>query len=941
MTMRKAKSSKVTTRFWVSLVALTLVFSGGALFKKKNQLEDVKVEKSGDFFQVVLTTNNPGQQPLINRLVDPIRIIVDFADTKIGKNVPPAMVVGNGIINQLTVEKVSENKTDTARVTIGLDKMMAYDLAPEDNRLVIILKPAEQAAEAPASDLYPRTGGQLIVEKSGQPAATPLEPTPLQPTAEIPASATGEATVSEMLESTAAGSTVATVPSSKTATKLLDVVLAEQNEQTAIQLVMDGIPGDFKSFEMKNPARLVLDLWKTKLLYPGPTVMVNSQGIAKVRIAQHPDKVRLVFDSTGAKLPSYNIARQGERLVVTVSQSINVTGPAAPVLAAPIVESPAAGPELPTAGPAPAYPAAAPEQAGMVKVNAVDFKYTAQNSTVVVKTSAPVKFEKRENPEDLIFSLVLKNAKIPPELERSLDTTEFASPLNLIGSFQSQPGEVNIVVNLNNWVPAQVRQDGAQIEIVFANPGASVSGPVPVGPVPAGTEEIAPPSAPAPAAPPLMAPPVSAAGRAVKIETMTGTKIYTGAPIKIDAKNLDILDALRAIAEVSGLNIITSDDVRGRLTLKLDNVPWDQALDLILETKGLGMVQYGSVVRVAPVRQIQKEQEDAFKNIQQRQNLRPLQTRIIPLNFAKASDIQPQIKSVLSERGTVDVDRRTNALIIKDIPERIQDIQVMISSLDTRTPQVLIEARIVEASTSVSREIGVNWGINYNSGPAWGNGTGLNFPNTIQMGGAVLGGQLNPISPSILNTAGAQGGAVGFTFGSLTGALSLDLLLKSLEAENKAKIISSPRIMTMDNQRATITQGVTIPYPPAINLAQGGGGGQQWLFVEAALRLEVTPHISPDGTVVLEVKASNNTPDLKVVSGGAPAIDKKEAETQVILKDGETMVIGGIYTTKDTETLNQTPFLSKIPWLGKLFQDKFTEKQRNEMLIFLTPRVIK
>jgi len=941
MTMRKAKSSKVIARFWISLVALTLVFSVGA-FKKRNQLEEVKVEKVGDFFQVALTTNNPGQQPMINRLVDPVRIIVDFADTKMGKNVPPTIVVGNGIINQVTVGKTTENKTETLRVTIGLDKMMAYDLAPEQNRLVIILKPAEQAAEAPASDLYPGSGGQLIVEKSAGPTAAPVEPTPLQPTPEILVSATGAATASTVEMTGAAGSTVATAPAGKTATKLLDVALAEQKDQTAIQLVMDGAPGDFKSFEMKNPARLVLDLWKTRLMYPGARVMVNSQGIAKVRIAQHPDKVRLVFDSAGAKLPSYNIARQGERLVVTVSQEINVTGPSAPVLAAPIVEAPPAGPELPTpAGPvaAPAGPLAGPGEANLAKLNAVDFKYTAQNSTVVIKTSAPVTFEKRENPEDLVFSLVLKNTKIPPELERSLDTTEFTTAINLIGSFQSQPGEVNVVVNLNTWVAPELKQDGAKIELVFANPGAVSVAPTPAGPAPAGTEEItAPPSMPGVS--PMAAPPVSGA-KAVKIETMTGTKIYTGAPIKIDAKNLDILDALRAIAEVSGLNIITSDDVRGKLTLKLDNVPWDQALDLILETKGLGMVQYGSVVRVAPIRAIQKEQEDAIKNIQQRQNLRPLQTRIIPLNFAKAAEIAPQIKAVLSERGTVDMDRRTNSLIIKDIPERIQDIQVMISSLDTRTPQVLIEARIVEASTSVSREMGVNWGFNYNSGPAWGNGTGLNFPNTIQMGGAVLGGQLDPLSATVLNTAGAQGGAVGFTFGSLTGALSLDLLLKSLEAENKAKIISSPRIMTMDNQRATITQGVTIPYPPATNLAQGGGGATQWLFVEAALRLEVTPHISPDGTVVLEVKASNNTPDLKVVSGGAPAIDKKEAETQVILKDGETMVIGGIYTTKDTETINQTPFLSKIPWLGKLFQDKYTEKARNEMLIFLTPRVIK
>jgi type IV pilus assembly protein PilQ len=435
-------------------------------------------------------------------------------------------------------------------------------------------------------------------------------------------------------------------------------------------------------------------------------------------------------------------------------------------------------------------------------------------------------------------------------------------------------------------------------------------------------------------------PTATTGGKPIKVETITGTKVYTGAPIKIDAKNLDLLDALRAIAEVSGLNIITSDDVKGKVTLKLDNVPWDQALDLILETKGLGMVQYGNVIRVAPIKEIQKEREDVIKNLKQQDNLRPLQTRIVPLNFSKATEIQPQVKSILTERGTVDTDRRTNSLIIKDIPEKIQEAQLLIGSLDIQTRQVLIEARILEATVGVTRELGVQWGINYNAGPAWGNGTGVNFPNNIQMGGAVLGGMINPISPINLNTSSAQGGAIGLSLGSLTDSISLDMLLKAMETQNKVKIISNPRIMTMDNQRATIQQGVTIPYPPAVNLSQGAGA-TQWQFVEAALRLEVTPHISPDGTVILDLKVSNNQPNQLVVSGGSPSIDKKEAETTVIVKDGQTIVIGGIYKKNETETTNETPFLGKIPILGKLFQDKLVQSTNNELLIFLTPRVIK
>jgi len=944
MTMRKANGAKVSTRLWISLAVLTLLFSVGA-FKKKNQLESVQVEQAGEFYQVVITANAPGQQPMINRLVDPVRIIVDYQDTKVAKTVPKSIDVNNGLINQILITQSRENNADMSRVEIGLDKMVVYELNPTESKLAIVLKPAEAAELAPSGDLYAATPGQLIVEG----ATAPI--TEVTATADIPTNGTGTATGSMMAEAggTSAGATVGTVPPGKTGTRLLDIAVTEQKEETRIQLVEDATPGDYKSFEMKNPSRLVLDLYKVKTVYPGRVVQVSSQGIARIRIGQHPDKLRLVFDASGATLPFYNMARQEERMVITVSKSVDVTGPAAPVLAVPVLEAPpAAGPmEEPLAPSAPvvvAAPGLPAAEAMMPKVLAVDFKYTAQTSTVVIKTSEPVKYEKRENTEDLVFSIVLKNAKIPPELERSLDTTEFTSPVNLIGSFQATPEEVNVVVSMNTWAAPEVRQEGNQILVALANPGGSiVAPPTPAMPVDVKADGAPPDTFAAPTIPSAAsaAAPSALARKPIRVETLTGTKIYTGAPIKIDAKNLDILDALRAIAEVSGLNIITADDVKGKITLKLDNVAWDQALDLILETKGLGMVQYGNVVRVAPIKEIQADQEETIKAIQQRQNLRPLQTRIVPLNFAKALEISNQMKTMSSDRGTVDTDKRTNSLIIKDIPERIQEMMVVIASLDAATPQVLIEARIVEASIGVSRELGINWGINYNSGPAWGNPTGLNFPNSVQVGGAVLGGQLDVINPMVLNAAGAQGGALGITMGSLTNSVSLDLLLKSMETQNKAKIVSSPRIMTMDNQKATITQGTTIPYPPSINLAQGAAGGSQWLFVEAALRLEVTPHITPDGTVILDVKASNNTPNLKVVSGGAPSIDKKEAETQVIMKDGETIVIGGIYQTKDTETTNQTPFLSRIPFLGKLFQDRYTENSRSELLIFLTPRIIR
>jgi len=917
MVSSKVESGTAKSRVWIALMGLALIFSLGATGKPKvNQLEKVEIIQNNQVPQIVLTTTYPATYNIYRP--EPTKIMVDLDDAKIKKGVPAQLAVNNGIINLV---KVSEEKTASiARVEIGLDKIMTYEISRDNNKLLVNLKPEEETGSAPGKDLYGEEGGKVIVTKTAEPA----------PQAEAISGAPTEEAGTAFPQ---AGATIGEAPAGKIATKLLDIAISEDGDQTKIMLVMDGNPPDYNAFQMKNPARLVMDLWKVKSLYPGKQLMINSQGIKQVRIGQYTDKARLVFDASGAKLPSYNISREGERLILSVSQKTDVSAPSAPILAAPVPEG--AEPVIsPAPAPIPGAELGAPlPGAGQAKVQAVDFKYSPAASVVEVRSDQPASFEKRENINDLVFSLVLKNAVIPSELVRSLDTSEFQSPIKFVSSFQAALNEVSIVVNLNTWVVPEIKPEGNKISISFANPGVITAPPA------AGVgEEI---SAPTPGPVEGLAPVTPRPGQPVKVETFTGTKVYTGSPMTIEAKNLDILDALRAIATVSGLNIITADNVSGKITLKLENVPWDQALDLILETKDLGMVQYGNVIRVAPSRDLQKSQEDLIKTIQNQEKLRPLQTRIIPINYATGIDISTQVKNVLSDRGKVEVDKRTNSLIIKDTPERIQEAETLIKALDTKTPQVLIEARIVEASVGVTRELGIQWGVNYNAGPAWGNPTGQNFPNTVQMGGAVLGGQLNPITPAVLNTAGNQGGAMGISFGSLTNSVSLDLLLKSMEVQNKVKIISSPRIMTMDNERASIQQGVTIPYPPAMNLATGAAGAAAWQFVEAALRLEVTPHISADGSMVLEVKCSNNEPNLTVISGGAPSIAKKEAQTIIIVRDGETIVIGGIYKTRESETLSQTPYLSKIPILGRLFQDRFTENSRNELLIFLTPRIVK
>ncbi len=427
--------------------------------------------------------------------------------------------------------------------------------------------------------------------------------------------------------------------------------------------------------------------------------------------------------------------------------------------------------------------------------------------------------------------------------------------------------------------------------------------------------------------------------------------VYTGRRISLDFKDADIQDILRLIAEVSNKNIIAGDDVHGKITMKMTNVPWDQALDIILQTNNLGMVQVGNIIRVAPLETLRKEQEAQLESKQKQEKLEPLVTRIIPVNYAKASDLATQLKSLLTSRGTVSVDARTNSIIIKDVPNVITESEKLVKALDLQTPEVLIEARIVEADTNFTRQLGVQWGTTYHASPAYGNPTGLSFPNTIGVGGGTIQqnstSQPLPLSGGvgasgnnyIVNLPAAvgtgSGGAIGFSFGNLTNSFLLDLQLSAMEQTGEGKIISSPKVTTLDNTQAKIQQGVSIPYQTVSQM------GTQTQFIDAVLSLEVTPHITANGSIIMKIKAEKNAPDTSILSAsGVPSIDKKEADTQVLVKSGETTVIGGIYQFNKSTTVSGVPWFYKIPLIGWLFKNTTKTNTTSELLIFITPRIV-
>lgn len=426
---------------------------------------------------------------------------------------------------------------------------------------------------------------------------------------------------------------------------------------------------------------------------------------------------------------------------------------------------------------------------------------------------------------------------------------------------------------------------------------------------------------------------------------------YSGRRIDLDVLDADIHNILRLLAEVGGVNIIAADNVTGQITLRLLNVPWDQALDVILQAKGLGMVRRGNLIRVAPLSQLQAEREAAIARQRQTIELAPIETRLVPVSYATASEVAPRVSDLLTERGSVSVDDRTNMMIVRDIEENLDAVEELIRSLDTQTPQVLIEARIVEASSQYSRDVGIQWGGDVSMSSSTGNPTGLVFPSNVGLAGGATDATgtptagLSPFSNTfatpnyVVNLPAAvgtgAGGALGMTLGSVGGNFNLNVRLSAAEARGTVRIISSPRILTLDNHEATIAQGTLIPY--SVVSAQGVNTA----FQEAKLELNVRPHVTADGSVSMHVRVTRDEPDFSRTSvRGDPTILKREAETDLLIPDGHTAVIGGIYTRTTSRSIRQVPFFGDIPVLGVLFQNRQVRDDRNELLIFITPRIV-
>ncbi|HEY3496857.1 MAG TPA: type IV pilus secretin PilQ [Polyangiaceae bacterium] len=692
----------------------------------------------------------------------------------------------------------------------------------------------------------------------------------------------------------------------------------------------------------KQKSRLIVDVTGAELAGV-PTALTDKVGVVGGVMAQ------------SFAVPGGRTARFLVTLLEDVAYSVTVEGTDLVVRLAPSKVGLAKSASAARPAPAPSDVPAA--------VRAVRFERANDEDRVLIELSERARFREPTSGSGHA-ELVIETARLPEELVRTLDVSSFGGKVTAVSSYPtpSDPKSVTLQADVPEGVSSRVDRRGNTLVWAFFEPGkqaSSQSGIARDGGVArrvrtVSVEEVQNdiPEVHDGYSPTALVEKSSQAEDAGGFAptTLGQQRNFAGRRIDLDLKDADVHNVLRLLADVGQVNVVTSDNVTGTVTIRMRNVPWDQALDIVLQSKGLGMVRTGNMIRVAPLADLEKEREMQLARRAQEVKLAPLETRLIPVSYATATDIQERVRPLLSERGSVAVDQRTNVLIARDIAGNLNQIEELIRSLDTQTPQVLVEARIVEATSRYLRDVGIQWGGDGTFSAATGNPTGRAFPNSIGgVGGASDGNTptagLSPFSNTVANPNFAvnlpaavgtgSGGALGLTFGSVDNTVNLAVRLSAAEASGLLRILSSPRILTLDNHTARISQGTLIPF------SQVSSQGVQTTFQEAKLQLLVLPHVTADGSVSMHVKINRDEPDFNQTSArGDPTILKREAETELLVMDGHTAVIGGIFTRNTGRNLDQVPFFGDIPILGLLFQRRRASDQRSELVIFLTPRIV-
>jgi len=656
-------------------------------------------------------------------------------------------------------------------------------------------------------------------------------------------------------------------------------------DRVELKLAFDEPVAAPRGYTLDQPARIALDL-------PGVSSKLDSKnrelGVGNARsvtVVEAQGRTRLIVNLT--TLVPYSTRVDGNNLFVVLGES----GAAAPAAVAPVA--------APVVQPTPAA-------VQSKSISNIDFRRGDDGAgNIVISLSDPSISPNIEEQGGKI-RVTFAKTQLPEALRVRLDVQDFATPVKFVDA-TSQGGAASIAIEPTGRYDYLAYQTDDKLTIS-------------IKPLTADEAE----------------------------KRNAEHFAYSGEKLSLNFQDIDVRSVLQLIADFTDLNLVASDTVQGNITLRLQNVPWDQALALVLKTKGLDKRQVGNVLLVAPADEIAARERQELESQRQIAELAPLRREVVQVNYAKAADIARLFQSVTSngasteDRGSIAVDDRTNNIIAYQTQERLDELRRIVAQLDIPVRQVMIEARIVEANVDYDKALGVRWGGNYvnDQWSAYGKDGSrsvdddgfVRLPGTDTVGGFKLDEGVAPV-PFV--DMGVLGSTSGVGIGFISDHVMLDLQLSAMEKTGNGEVVSQPKVMTADKETAKILKGTEVPYQEA-----SSSGATSTSFKEAALSLEVTPQITPDNRIIMEVKVTKDAPDFRNAMNGIPPIDKNEVNAKILVSDGETVVIGGVFSNSQSKSVDKVPFLGDLPFLGRLFRRDVVTDAKSELLVFLTPRIL-
>jgi type IV pilus assembly protein PilQ len=867
---------------------------------KDNRIVEASIEqKNGTAVALIRTEKPVGYRYTVYDSFDPVRVVIDFPGMDIS-GVDTLIKSDNPVVKEMRISSFELTSGKLGRVELVLADSAAYEVNISNNDFLVVFAAPSQEITTPDAVTV-----QTTTEVPAEPVVVDAE-TPS--TVESPM--IGDDIESRQATAERAVTVEADSAGGRPSARFVEDVTLGRGQAI---VSTDGRIEKFKYFNLSAPPRLVLDIFGVQPRFKTRSFS-GTQGFKQARVGSYPDKTRFVFDAEGKTVPKHEVVQEDNRILLSWGDRQSAARPAA------------------------ALPAS-----GKVVVQNLDFATENGKSVFTIELSGNTSYSKPTE-SDHIIRFGVDNASITRSQRRVIDASAFPSAVKLITPYTVQEKgvqQVRFAVELKGSVAYSLQRKGDNLQLVVED-GAFAEAPVPaverqgvlvLNPPPAEEPTVSRGLIPgaegtlgettafsAPDEGRIETPRTSPAIVSVPVQDEGA---YVGQKISLVFDDADIRKILQLIADVSNQNIIASDEVTGTITLRLIDVPWDQALALVLEIKGLGMLSEGNVMRILPIEKIRAMDEAKLTAARTKEKLEDLYTEVIEVSYTALDNVVGPAKELLTERGKITADNRNKQVIITDVASVIVEIRKLVKILDTPERQVLIEARIVEASSTFGRDLGVNWRINNDNNPGDLPSNAADFSG----GGGFL------LTPSIASS----GLAGGITFGQIgIDSTVLDLRISALETSGNGKVISRPRVTTLNGEEATISQGTQIPYQTVSDK------GTTTEFKSAELSLKVTPVINPDGSVILEIDASNSSIGSTVATGAgsAPAIDTKNAKTKLLVMDGETTVIGGIFVESENFGEAGIPFLRKIPILGRLFRSNSQSNTRSELLIFITPRIV-